>query len=279
MLIKKNKTFALAIIFVISYFITVNVTFAYKNEPTNIQQEISYHQEWLEQIIGLTNRTTLSTQTLEDDILLVLLQTDNNMSGYSVLQKIDDSYQLIEFGSGSVIPYTTDMIADEKLRQSNQSMRINYYSPLENFWQTTLQDETAYIEGTTGEWLPEIDKKKPSLNQLSKESLSEHKIKDAFLDYSLNFDPLNTLPWNQSNVDSEVTSTLSKIEVKEQINSSEQLIYKGSKYDGLVDFAYPVIGYSEIGNTLYLALYHNETELTQYVPYDVLVSYGYFKQN
>lgn len=179
--------------------------------------------------------------------------------------------QILEYGIGTYLPYQKNVIINEDIQQL-QPKSFYYFSPIESFWKYDLGKEIVYIEGSTGEWLPDLNEQKIK-NIVPTVLTFQETLTNAFQNRNLSFNPNDDLSWLSNHSQNEGIIDLSQI--KSLLQANQRLMFVGSKYNNQVNFAYPIIGYHLWNqNQLYLAIYDDELDLVRYISIKDLLKYG-----
>ena len=177
--------------------------------------------------------------------------------------------RILEYGIGTYLPYQKEVVINLDLRQLTPK-RFQYLSPVESYWEYQMDDQSVFIEGSTGEWLPELDEGKLSL--VSSDKITYHDtLSKSVTNKGLSFNVTDNLSWLTNNT----MDSLSANEIQNQMDQNKKLIFVGSKYDHSVRFAYPIVGY-HIWNSdqLFLGVFDEELDLIRYISFEDLTKYG-----
>lgn len=229
---------------------------------------------WLKQSLNLKEMQIdqISYQNLTPEYRLYLISfVDSKTKAYLVLK---NNLEIIEYGEGSYIPYLTNIICDEEIKELDIG-KFLYFSPLENYWQYNFKNELVSIDGATGEWLPQISEPIASDNMVKHFNIHVVNISSKKASTEAIFDPYENMYWLLTNADS-MTEQLTLEDIIDSLDTNQKIIYTGARYDGMVRFAYPIIGYQKIDEITYLALYDQYLDLMRYISYDELKQFGGF---
>ncbi len=222
-------------------------------------------KQWLNQINP--DIETYNITSLNKDYELIYYLIKNKYYGYLVINKDNE---IIEYGEGLNVPYSTDVIINTN-NQKYKMIDIVYFSPIENYWELNIYNNKVFIEGYSGEWLLDLTDFK-GVNNINSLNLND-KIEDTYINSKLIFDPYENLLWLfKKNKQSIVTET----ELKEMLRSNEKILFSGKKYNNQADFAYSIIGYQSFDNKLYIATYDPRLNIIRYISYDNLICFGSF---
>lgn len=214
----------------------------------------------------------ISSQSLTPEYILYIISfIDSTKKVYIVIK---DNQEIIEYGEGSYTPYLTNIICDEEIREL-EATKFYYFSPLENYWQYNYNNEVVSIDGATGEWLPQISEPITRVEKINHFNISNINTDSKKISTEAIFDPYEDMYWLLADAN-QITEQLSPEAIIDSININQKIIYVGEKYDGLVRLAYPVIGYQNIDELTYLALYDQYLDLVRFISYDDLKRFGDF---
>jgi len=229
---------------------------------------------WLEQNYSIEERqiNEISSQSLAPKYALYIFSfKDLAKKGYMVIK---DNLEIIEYGEGSYTPYQTDIICDEEIKEL-EATKFFYFSPLENYWQYNYNNEVVNIDGATGEWLPQISEPIKRDERIKYFNITNITTGSKKISAEAIFDPYENMYWLLADADQN-TEQLTLDMIIDSIDINQKIIYVGAKYDGMVRFAYPVIGYQKIDDLTYLALYDQYLDLIRFFPYDEMKEFGVF---
>lgn len=229
---------------------------------------------WLKQSFNIKEMQIdqISYQNLTPEYRLYLISfVESKTKAYLVLK---NNIEIIEYGEGSYIPYLTNIICDEEIKELDVG-KFLYFSPLENYWQYSFNNELVSIDGATGEWLPQISEPIARDNMVKHFNIHIVNISSKKASTEAIFDPYENIYWLLTNADS-MTVQLTLEDIIDSLDTNQKIIYSGARYDGMVRFAYPIIGYQKIDEITYLALYDQYLDLMRYISYDELMQFGDF---
>lgn len=270
----KKKQFGLLILIVtILFFIHQQVGYSQGERPITMTPE---------KMVNAVFQTTLNSNQVAVEDLTPTHQLFtfmiNQQPGYMVVRTDRADVQVIEYGLGSNLPYQTSIIYDEDIKK-HEPDQFRYISPLEGFWEFQYGTETVYMDGATGEWLPELKNSINTIVQNRKQhSFSYYQFDQQLTDsynHIADFDPASSLAWIVASPE----ESLPKDEIIRRIKAEETLIFKGTKLDELVSFAYPITGYMQWGEKLYLNVYDEALNLSRYILDEELLTYGVIVEN
>ncbi|WP_339063507.1 hypothetical protein [Tepidibacillus marianensis] len=177
---------------------------------------------------------------------------------------------ILEYGIGSFLPYQKDAIINEDIKQLTPK-NFRYISPIESYWTYDLNKEKVYIEGSTGEWLPNFNE--AVLNTYTNTSITyDDHLSNSIIDKNLSFNPMENLSWLSRDSKS---NSLDWDQVQSLLKEKQKLMVVGNKYNEQVKFAYPIIGYQLWGtNQFYLAIYDDDMDLVRFLSANNLGEYG-----
>ncbi|OEF99611.1 hypothetical protein BHF71_08285 [Vulcanibacillus modesticaldus] len=229
---------------------------------------------WLKQIINLDTKVEMKKIKLnKQNSLYVYNLSNDDISGY-ILTDIDDNLieaNIVEYGFGKLSPYSKNIILDPRFRTIELNS-LTYYSPIENFWKVELNNENIYIDASNGDILPKLvtTSLKKILNNHLKNTDS---LKASLLNTSLIFDPYDDLFWLLGTTD---LQPLSSTDITKLLGQENKILFVGSKYNNLVQFAYPVVGYHLWQNNLYIAIYEESLDSIRFISYNDMINFGNF---
>ena len=270
----KKKQFGLLILIVtILFFIHQQVGYSQGERPITMTPE---------KMVNAVFQTTLNSNQVAVEDLTPTHQLFtfmiNQQPGYMVVRTDRADVQVIEYGLGSNLPYQTSIIYDEDIKK-HEPDQFRYISPLEGFWEFQYGTETVYMDGATGEWLPDLKNSINTIVQNRKQhSFSYYQFDQQLTDsynHIADFDPASSLAWIVASPE----ESLPKGEIIRRIKAEETLIFKGTKLDELVSFAYPITGYMQWGEKLYLNVYDEALNLSRYILDEELLTYGVIVEN
>ena len=270
----KKKQFGLLILIVtILFFIHQQVGYSQGERPITMTPE---------KMVNAVFQTTLNSNQVAVEDLTPTHQLFtfmiNQQPGYMVVRTDRADVQVIEYGLGSNLPYQTSIIYDEDIKK-HEPDQFRYISPLEGFWEFQYGTETVYMDGATGEWLPDLKNSINTIVQNRKQhSFSYYQFDQQLTDsynHIADFDPASSLAWIVASPE----ESLPKDEIIRRIKAEETLIFKGTKLDELVSFAYPITGYMQWGEKLYLNVYDEALNLSRYILDEELLTYGVIVEN
>lgn len=198
--------------------------------------------------------------------LYLKLYKDSSKTGYVVVK---DDIEVVEFGAGHYIPYLPNIIFDEAIKELEPA-GFFYYSPFESYWQYNYNNELVYIDGSSGEWLPELATELEN-NDGGKNFNMADRITESQLLYNKIFDPYDNIYWLLEDASPE---QLTSDEIIELLVANERIIYQGTKYDNIVSFAFPIIGFQKSDTLTYFAIYDQYFDLIRFISYEQMLNYG-----
>ncbi len=277
----KTKQFGLLILTsLLLFFVHQQVGYSQVDNPIPITPEKMITTIFQGSDIGhqFSQISQVSVQELSQTHQLITFR-DGLQQGYIVLSKQDEQEQMIEFGYGTSIPYQTSIIFDQDIKK-HEPDGFQYISPLESFWEFNYGSETVYMDGSSGEWLPDLKKSLEPIKQKAIEvTNSYYTFKERSTDsYQIIsgaiFNPNSDLSWLVPTP----KLSLSKEETIAAIKKEQVLMVTGTKMDGLVTFAYPITGFQQWDNYLYLSIYDEILDMNRYILYEDLLQYGVIVQ-
>ncbi|MFT9486341.1 MAG: hypothetical protein ACH0QD_03080 [Tepidibacillus sp.] len=268
----------LSFLFLIFFFILLLQQVGYsETKEINTEKQI---ETWLQQLtktspyherLDSQNLKQIVIKPMNEDVQIVTFSTYEQQQGYIVVTKEDNKMKVVEYGLGSILPYQKQVIADEGIKEMIPK-KFTYYSPFENYWFFDTKNENIYIEGSTGEWLPDLSAYQPKYRQSNGLDLME-KLTDSLFNDDLIFNPYKDLSWllnNENNI------SLTENQLILSLKQKQEVLYVGSKYDRQVQFAFPVIGYQSWVDQNYITLYDETLDLIRYVPFKDVQAFGTF---
>ena len=270
----KQKQFGLLILIsVVLFFVHQQVGYSQGERPITMTPEKMVNAVF--QSTLNSHQVTVENLTPTHQLFTFIM---GQQPGYMVVSKDREEVQVIEYGLGSTLPYQTSIIFDQDIKKQ-QPDGFRYISPLESFWEFQYGSETVYMDGATGEWLPELKNSIQYIVQNRKQpSLSYYQFDTGLTDsynHIADFDPASSLAWIVASPE----ESLPKDEIIRRIKAEETLIFKGTKLDELVSFAYPITGYMQWGEKLYLNVYDEALNLSRYILDEELLTYGVIVEN
>ncbi|MFV9510832.1 hypothetical protein [Tepidibacillus sp. LV47] len=179
--------------------------------------------------------------------------------------------QIVEYGIGNFLPYQKNIITNQEIRQLTPRS-FYYLSPIENFWKFDLGKEIVYIEGSTGEWLPDLNEQNIRSIQSTFLTYQDH-LTEAYDNKNLSFYPSSDLSWLTISLQNKGIFDLNQIQTL--LKNNQKMMFIGNKYNKQVKFAYPIIGYHLWNqNQLYLAIYDDDLDLLRFISLEDLLKFG-----
>ncbi|GBF10997.1 hypothetical protein [Tepidibacillus sp. HK-1] len=268
----------LSFLFLIFFFILLLQQVGYsETKEINLEKQI---ETWLQQLtktspyqerLDLLNLKQIVIKPMNEDVQIITFSTDEQQQGYIVVTKDDNKMKVVEYGLGSILPYQKQVIADEGIKEMIPK-EFTYHSPFENYWFFDTKNENIYIEGSTGEWLPDLSAYQPEYRQTNGLDLKE-KLTDSLFNDKLIFNPYEDLTWLLNN---ENNLSITKNQLILSLKQKQEVLFVGSKYDRQVQFAFPVIGYQSWDDQNYITLYDETLDLIRYVPFKDAQAFGTF---
>jgi len=265
-----------------SLFLIITVIFAIQKiggTPLEASSRNTQMNQWLMELKKDTLFRNINVDTVKNNMEQYSLTPTYTMltfpisikyKGYLIIST-DSSNQehILEYGIGTYLPYQKEVIINEDIKKRSPKT-FHYISPLESYWTYDVDQEKVYIEGSTGEWLPDLNES--SLNAYTRTYLTyKNHLSDSFLDKNLSFNPKDNLYW----LTSKFTSKVSWVNIQSILKSKRKVTYVGNKYNNQVKFAYPIIGYHLWEtNQLYLGIYDEERDLVRFLSTNDLDEFG-----
>lgn len=217
-------------------------------------------------LIFLQNTAICDTSkiiNINESIELILLTNEENENYGYILTDVDDqnNIKIIEYGYGKDLPYT------------DSKEKLVYSTPFENYYIKEMNNEIAYIEGFSKEWLPDLKNLTLSVNRYDSINANEP-ITDSYINYQLCFNPYHDLSWLLSE---EFNKDLTIEEIKKFLKADKKILFSGSKYGTQVQFAYSVVGFHQYNNNVYLALHDSMMDLIRFISFEDINRYGNFQ--
>ncbi|MGD9679044.1 MAG: hypothetical protein AB7V16_11940 [Vulcanibacillus sp.] len=224
--------------------------------------------QWIEQIHQIEPTNEIYTKVLNDDLKLVYYSIKNNYRGYLLLDKDD---KILEYGEGENIPYQESLIINADI-QKYELINLKYFSPIENYWELNTDLGKIFIEGSSGEWLFDLEMlPNKALNSVTIDL--DDKIDNSYINKKLKFNPYENLLWLVANGMQQVTE---KDDLKNLLLNDQKIIFVGEKYNHEAEFACSIIGYHTFQKILFVSTYDFVLNTTRYISYDELNNYGKF---
>jgi len=227
-------------------------------------------KDWIKQTFNKSMITFKTSTEIGEDITYVLFRDHQETNYYVLLQKKDNEEKIIEYGYGKQVPYTKEVIINDAVKEADLEP-LTYLNPFESYWQTEIANKPVYIDGSTGNWLPDISSIEQKTLNTDYMTLTKN-IKNSHLNSELQFDPYQDLTWLLNK-----QQPLTKSEILETIKEKKQVMFIGTKYNRLVHFAYPIIGWQSSENNLYIAVYDTTLDSVRFLSYKDMEKFGEFR--
>ena len=272
----KFAKFLVSVLFIFSLIITIQ-KFGVMELEASSRSDMS---RWIDELKKDQQFNQLDYSVIKDNTEQYSLTSTHTMLTFPVsiqykayiILTTDSSNQekIVEYGIGNYLPYQKDVIINQDVRQLNPKS-FHYLSAIESFWNYDMNNERVYIEGSSGEWLPDFNEK--ALTPFSSQTITyQDNITDSYTEKKLSFNVTDDLSWLEN---STTHKNLSSEEILSFLKDKKKLMLVGSKYKNSVTFAYSIIGYHRWNtNQVYLAIYDDELDLIRFVSLSDLNHYG-----